>query len=463
MTPSRPALPRRIKIGYGVADLGAALSYGTINTWLLYFLINIAGLSPFRAGLVFVLGRLFDALLDPVMGIFSDRRRNSWGRKPFIRWGAAPLGLAFAALWALASLPLAPGGRFALALLLFLLFSFLFTVVQVPYVALTPELAPDYDERTALSSYRVAFATFASLLAAAAPPWIVLAAARGGDLVTSPPGAWLALGLAFGLLTALPYLVMVATVPEPLRSADGNDGSAPIRLRTEVRSAFRAHGYPTIFALFVTVTVGVMVVSSMLPFYLESALRLEAARQPLVLGLLFGSAIAAFPLWTHLSTRWGKRATLVLSLLLLAGFTLLLVVASPGRSFALLLTLAALAGVSLSAVLLLPWAMLPDVVEFDELATGRRREGLLTALFTFGQKSAGSLGVFANALAAALFGYRPGVVEQAPATVAAIATMVGPVASGLFVLAALIAWRYPITRASHHEVRGALAERTAER
>ena len=181
--PQRP-LPRRIKLGYGVADLGAALSYGAVNTWLLYFLINIAGLSPFRAGLVFVLGRLFDALLDPVMGIVSDRQRVRWGRKPWIRWGALPLGAAFAAMWALATLPLGQGGRFGLALLLFLLFSLLFTVVQVPYVALTPELAPDYDERTSLTSYRVAFATFASLLAAALPP-----AAASWRAAPRPPGS----------------------------------------------------------------------------------------------------------------------------------------------------------------------------------------------------------------------------------------------------------------------------------
>ena len=454
MTVLQARLTRRIKLGYGVADLGAALSYGAVNTWLLYFLINIAGLSPFSAGLVFVLGRLFDALIDPVMGIYSDRRKARWGRLPFIRWGAVPLGLAFAALWALALFPLAPAGRFALALLLFMVFSFLYTVVQVPYMALTPELAPDYDERTSLSSYRAAFATFASLLAVAVPPLIVLAVAGGGDLASSSPLGWLALGGTFGLLTALPYLIMVATVPEPKRSVPAPGSSGPLR---EMRSAFGVHGFPSVFALFVAITVGVMVVSSMLPFYLESALRLPAERQPLVLGLLFGTAIVAFPLWTWVSERLGKRSALVLSLLLLAGFTLTLVWGSPGRGLGFLLTMAALAGASLSAVLLLPLAMLPDVVEFDELSGGRRREGLFYALFTFGQKSAGSLGVFANALAAALFGYRQGVVEQAPATVAAIEAMVGPVAAGVFVLAAVLAWRYPITRASHARARAELA------
>ncbi len=103
------ALSRKIKLGYGVADVGASPSYGAVNTWLLYFLINIAGMTPLLAGLVFVAGRLFDALLDPVMGVYSDRRKQRWERKVFIRWGAVPLGASFALMWAIATLDLSQG------------------------------------------------------------------------------------------------------------------------------------------------------------------------------------------------------------------------------------------------------------------------------------------------------------------------------------------------------------------
>jgi len=113
--------------------------------------------------------------------------------------------------------------------------------------------------------------------------------------------------------------------------------------------------------------------------------------------------------------------------------------------------------VGLAAVMMLPWAMLPDVVEFDALAHGERREGLLYALFTFGQKAAGSLGVFANALAAAWFGYVQGSALQAPETVAGIRLMTGPVAAGIFLVAAAWVWTYPITRERHAAAQAALA------
>lgn len=449
------SLGRREKLGYGVADLGASLSFVTLNTWLLYFLINIAGLEPLLAGIVFVAGRLFDALIDPLMGLFTDRRKHLWGRKPFIRFGAVPLGISFALLW------LVPDGgqgvRFVFALSLLLLFSLLYTVVQVPYMALTPELATGYDERTELTSYRMVFGVLASLVAVAVPPVIVGVFSGGGALASSSPMAWMVMGTLFAAVVAGSYLIMVASVSEPAKSGAE---LAPSGVLAEYKAAFGVHGFPAVFALFVTITVGIMIVNSMLPFFLESALQLSSDQQPVVLGTLFGVAILAFPLWNALSFRLGKRLALSLGLALLSATLVLLVgLARPGGFSTLLFAVTGLAGVGLSAVMMLPWAMLPDVVEFDELASGRRREGLLYALFTFGQKTAGSLGVFSNALAASLFGYQAGVAAQTAETTQAIRLMVGLVAAVVLVIAIFLTWRYPITREAHETAQVQLKRR----
>lgn len=442
-------------MGYGVGDLGASLTFVALNTWLLYYLVNIAHLSPLTAGVVFLLGRAFDAALDPLMGVLSDRLRWTVGRIPFVRWGAPWLGLVFAALWALPGLR--PDHAFALALVLSLLFSLAYTVVQVPYMALTPELAPDYDERTTLSSYRVAFGTMASMLAVAAPPIIVLSFSQDAVLARSAPLGWAAMGVLFGLLTVVAYLIVASAVPEPRRPPPTQ---APASGLDDVRQALRINGYPELLALFVAITVGIMIVNSMLPFYLESALRIPGPQQTPVLGLLFGAAVVSFPLWNALSARIGKRLALTAGLVLLsAGLAALTLAAPAGRVSAVLLALTALSGVGLSAVMLLPWAMLPDVVEFDELATGHRREGVVVALFTFSQKLAGSLGVFANAIAATLFGYVAGAAGQAPGTVLGLRLMTGPAAVAVFIVAIVLTLRFPITRASHRAARDALEAR----
>ncbi|MCA9838867.1 MAG: MFS transporter, partial [Trueperaceae bacterium] len=116
-------LSLREKLGYGSADIGASLSYVAINTWLLYFLINVVGLEPLLAGLVFILGRFVDAVLDPAMGVISDKFKPHLGRKPFIVWGAVPFGLSFALLW------LSPDGSQIIKFLAALAFLTLFSVI----------------------------------------------------------------------------------------------------------------------------------------------------------------------------------------------------------------------------------------------------------------------------------------------------------------------------------------------
>jgi len=450
------SLPLRERVAYGASDMGASLTFVAINTWLLYALVNVAGVPPLWAGAVFVAGRLVDAVTDPIMGLLADRWRERIGRLPFLRWGAVPLGAAFAAVWWAPDL--APAGAVAYALVTFVAFGIAYTVVQVPTMALTPELAPDYDERTALTGWRIGFGVVASMLAVALPPLIVLGVAGGGDLAASGPAGWRVLGVAFGSIAAIAYLITATVVREPRRPAPPA-AAGPVAGWT---TAFRAPGYASVWTLFLLVTLGIMTLNSMLPFYLESALALPGASQTVVLGTLFGTAVLSFPAWGFVSARLGKRGALTLGLLLLAGSVSALVATAPaGIVGPRLLGLTVAAGVGLAAVMMLPWAMLPDVVEFDALAHGRRREGLLYALFTFGQKVAGSLGVFANALAATWFGYVQGSAVQAPATVEGIRLMTGPVSAGLFLLAAAWVWTYPITRERHAEARAALAAREA--
>jgi glycoside/pentoside/hexuronide:cation symporter, GPH family len=449
-------LPLRERVAYGASDMGASLTFVAVNTWLLYALVNVAGVPPLWAGAVFVTGRLVDAVTDPVMGVLADRWRDRIGRLPFLRWGAVPLGAAFAAVWWAPDLSTAAAVAFALVT--FVTFGIAYTIVQVPTMALTPELAPGYDERTALTGWRIGFGVVASMLAVAAPPMIVLAVAGGGELAATGPAGWRVLGIVFGVVAALAYLVTATVVREPRRAP-----AAPATGPTAGwSSAFRAPGFASVWTLFLLVTLGIMTLNSMLPFFLESALRLPGEAQTLVLGTLFGTAVLSFPAWGWLSARLGKRGALTLGLLLLAGAVLALVAtAPPGVVGAHLLTLTVVAGIGLAAVMMLPWAMLPDVVEFDALAHGRRREGLLYALFTFGQKVAGSVGVFANALAASVFGYVQGSALQAPHTVDGIRLMTGPVSAALFLVAAAWVWTYPITRTRHAEAQAALAAREA--
>lgn len=449
------ALTLREKLGYGVADVGASLSYNAINFFFFFFLVNIIGMRPALAGSVLLIGRVFDALTDPLMGLITDRTRSRWGRRmPYIWAGMLPLGASFVLLWLV---PNSATVTFWLAIAALCLHDLFFTLVNVPYVSLTPELAPDYSERTALTSYRVGFSTFASLIASAAPPVIVGLLSGSSNLAATDQRSWVFMSIIFGAIITLSYLLMALNVREPKSK---RRESQPLNPLLETRTAFAIYGYQQILLLFVVVTIGIGIISSMLPFYLGGSLQLSAFQQTLILGTLFISAILSLPLWSALASRMGKRGAFAIGLIVLSFSTFLLVWFAPPGLSAYLLIMTVIAGLGVGAVLLFPWAMLPDVVEFDELETGKRREGLIYAIFTFAQKIAFAIGVFLNGQVQELSGYVPDAAVQSETALLGIKFMVGPVAAVTFALALVLVWRFPITQEKHAAAKARLAARS---
>src|SRR5690606_3191589 len=137
---------------------------------------------------------------DPLMGRLSDRTRWRWGRRrPWFLLGALPFGLSFALLWI--DVPLAAtGARFSYYALIYLLHALAMTVVSVPYLAILPEMALDYDARTSLHTYR-AIGAMLGVFAAVSLRWI--AEGLGGGA-----GGWAAMGVLVGLGLALPWLAV---------------------------------------------------------------------------------------------------------------------------------------------------------------------------------------------------------------------------------------------------------------
>ncbi len=459
-------LPFKLKLSYGIADLGASLAYVTINIFLLKFLVDVVGLNPRLAGLAFLVGRVIDAVTDPLMGIISDKFQSRWGRRmPFIWAGIIPIGLSFALLWILPSLAAFENQMqlFALTCLLLSFHAIAYTIVQVPYLALTPELAPEYSQRTVLSSFRAGFGTFASMIASAGPPLVVALFAVQNDL-----RGWAAMGIIFGGIISLSYLIMALGIQPYAVGASGafregqGGARAPSQLKPQAQtnpsiwqsytSAFAAHGFTTIFMLFVVVTIAFGITSAVLPFYLEHGFGLTGINQTVPMAILFGVAILSLLLWTFISGQLGKRSAFAIGLLILGVALPLLVFLSPyGGLSAQLVGFSSLAGIGLGAAMLFPWAMLPDVADFDEQESGERREGLLYAIFTFGQKLAVALGAFTIGQMLAAVGYVEGASSQTVTAVNGIRFFMGVVAPCVFLAALYFIWRYPITRQAHSD------------
>jgi GPH family glycoside/pentoside/hexuronide:cation symporter len=444
-------LPRRTKLFYGVGDTGFSLTSTIIGVLFAIFLTDVVGLRPGLAAVALFVGRSWDYINDPLIGHLSDRTRSRWGRRrPYLLFGFIPFALAFTLLW------WKPPISSSLGLAIYyagayLLYDAAATLVYMPYFALTPELTLDYDERTALTSYRMAFSILGSLVAFTVPLMLI------GSMRPQNAPRVLMMGALFGAISALPLLLVFFST----RERPGFRAQTQPALKESLRAAI--HNRPFLFAvgIFLLTWTAVDLVQAMLLFFLKYRMNLEA-ESDLIAGTVFVVALLALPFWEWASRHWDKRLAYVAGIAFWAAVQVVLVVISPGWGMTVVLILAALAGIGVGAAHVLPWSIIPDAVEWDELVTGQRHEGMFYSLVTLVQKIASSIALPLALLMLELTGYVPNAPTQAPGAVRGIQVLMGPVPAALLCAGILFALFYPLTRERHAQVRAELATRRAE-
>ena len=176
-----------------------------------------------------------------------------------------------------------------------------------------------------------------------------------------------------------------------------------------------------------------------------------------------GAAIAFIPLWVWVSRVLDKRRAFILGSLSWI-LVLLAIYALPADQLLWAYVLAALSGSGIATAYVLPWAMVPDVVEHDQLQSGQRREGSYYAFASFFQKLATGAALWGMGMALSLTGYITPQTSgplpvQPPEAVDAIRIFIGPIPTVLLILAVIFAWGFPITRESHQETLRSLSEK----
>jgi GPH family glycoside/pentoside/hexuronide:cation symporter len=441
-------LSRRTKLIYGAGDIGFSLTGTIIGVLFAIFLTDVVGLKPGLAAAALFVGRTWDYVNDPLIGYLSDRTRSRWGRRrPFLLFGFIPYALAFTLLWWKPPIH-ATFGLVLYYTAAYLLYDAAATFAYMPYYALTPELTQDYDERTALTSYRMAFSILGGLVAFTVPLMIIR------TMRPENAGRVLTMGALFGAISALPLLLVFLNT----RERPEFQSEAQPALKESLRAAVRNRPFLFAAGIFLLTWTTMDLVQGMLLFFLKYRMELEA-QSDLIAGTIFIAALLALPLWVWTSRHWDKRIAYSAGVAFWAAVMIVLVVVSPTWGLPVVLILAALAGIGVGAAHVLPWSIIPDAVEWDELATGQRHEGMFYSLVTLMQKVASSISIPLALLMLDLTGYVPNAPVQPPATVRGIQVLMGPVPAVLLCAGILFALLYPLGRERHAQVRAELAIR----
>ncbi|MFL7813479.1 MAG: MFS transporter [Anaerolineales bacterium] len=443
-------LPTARKLMYGAGDIGFSLTSTIMGVYFLIFMTDVVGLRPAIAGIPILVGKVWDFVNDPIFGYISDRTRTRWGRRrPFLLFGALPLALTFTMLW------YRPPFESTTALvayysIAYLIFEASATMLYMPYFALTPELTSDYDERTSLTSYRMFFSILGSLLAFTLPLIIV-----GSFSPENAPRVML-MGGIFGLVSALP---MILTFFGTKEREDLVDLEKPT-LWESVKSVWKNIPFRYGLGIFLTTWVSVDILQSSLLFYIKYVVQRES-QNDIIMATIFVVAMFALPIWNWVSQRWSKRFAYMYGIAFWAVVQLVLVMMTPATPLRLILILCAMAGIGVAAAHVLPWAILPDAIEWYEHQTGERHEGMFYSVTTLARKITSAVSVPLIGPILELTGYQPNVAQQSAEAVRGIKMVIGPIPAILLGLGIFIAYKYPLDRAQFLEIIEDLKNRKA--
>jgi GPH family glycoside/pentoside/hexuronide:cation symporter len=436
-----------IKLAYGFGDIGSNIFIVTSGFFLLFFLTNVLGINPALAGMALLFPKLWDVVSDPIMGAMSDRTRSRWGRRrPYLLYGALPFGLTFFLMF------IDPGyaSETARALhvgLVFALGCTAFTVVNVPYSSMVAEMSDDYNERMSITSYRMIGSSVGVLLAGGLAMPLVEAGGGGAE-------GFRFMGLLFGAAIALITIVSFLGT-RGARFLPTSDTMPPVK--EQVRIAFKNYPFLMLIASYMLQSVAMGVLMAGLIYYVKHVMNLPETFMGVIFPILFVTAIVFIPLWVLAGKKFGKIRSYRVGLALIAIMLASTFFTKPSQ-LNLFYVQMFLLGIGFSSFQLFPFSMLPDTIEYDEMKSGLRREGIFSGVWASGQKMAYSVGPAIVGFALALSGFT--ATGPQPDSVSFGIRLVFCLFPALAIFLSFIPFgRYELTEEKFEEIKGLIAEK----
>ncbi len=441
----------KTRLAYALPAFALAIIGIPVYVYIPKFYTDVVGIDIAMVGALLFGVRLFDAVTDPFMGTLSDRTRSRFGRRrPYIVVGSILVAGALIFLFNPPQTSVA-WSTVWFAFWIYALFLF-WTLVTIPYESLGPEITYDYNARTALFAWRDGF-LIAGTLAAAASPALVQAIFQTGDDATGQRSQffWISMIYAPLVVGMCGWCVKVVREREHVPSV-----AAAVGWR-DLRTVFANRPFMILLAAYTISAIGSNLPATLILYYVQYVLGSKQA--DLFLLLYFATGILLLPAWVRLARRFGRKETWIASMAVNTGAFMGVFFLGPGDT-AIYAVLVVVSGIGFGATLALPSAIQADVIDYDELKTGRRREGQYIGLWSIAKKMAAAVGVGVGLAVLGAVGYTPNAV-QTDAVQLTLRVLYALVPSVCNLLAIAIAVYYPISGKIHGRIRAAISRRQA--
>ncbi|MDV3456103.1 glycoside-pentoside-hexuronide (GPH):cation symporter [Sphingomonas sp. HF-S4] len=383
-------------IGWGMGTLAVAALFNSVNVLLLRYLVDHVGIGAALAGTLVAGSKLYDAVIDPIVGSASDRTRSKHGRRrPFVLAGGVMLAIAALLLFNV------PGGFDGTAAVIYvgialLFYSTAYAVFSVPYMAMPAEMTTDYHERSRLISFRVYAVGAASLVATFVGPLLI---ARGGGGQSGHT--------MMSLFVATLAIVGTVYCFRATRDAPFHYGSEHVRLGIVEKIRQLAGNTPFMLLLVIKMLqlTALAVTQAATPFLFKQVLGFSDTMLGLYFLVFYVSMMLSQQVWMRFGRTMGKRKIYLISTALYALMYLSWYFVVSGEPVYLTFLRAIGLGATAGAVLLFGQSLLPDTMEWDYRRTGLRREGVLSAVYTIVEKLAFAVGAALTGILLGASGY----------------------------------------------------------
>jgi glycoside/pentoside/hexuronide:cation symporter, GPH family len=483
----------REKVGYSLGDASANFVFQILMFFSFTFYVDVFGMTAAAAGSMFLIGRLFDAITDPAMGIIADRTTTRWGKfRPWLVWSAGPFAFIF---WlAFTSPDFAAESKTTYAFIMYFLLMAIYTVNNVPYCALNGVMTGDVNERTSLSTYRFVAAMGAGLIVQGLT-WPLVAKLGDGD----DARGWSLTIAIFAVISFVFFFITFFSVKERVRP----DPNQKTSVKRDMVDCFTNKPWVLLFTatliIFIVLAMRGGAMTLFTQYYVdqnalyafisyfgvvvESDVEMTLWQKWLnIFGFIINEertnvhnvgfglfamicnavTILGVILSKPLSSLLGKRAVFAGSMLATALSTAWLYFL-PADNVRLQFTQGLVWSASYGPSIPLLWSMIADAADFSEWKTGRRATGFAYAGVVFALKAGLGLGGFIGAWVLGMYGFEGGGTEVTGEALLGIRVTAGLIPAGLFVLAGIVMAFYPISKEFNLKVADELAQRREAR
>jgi GPH family glycoside/pentoside/hexuronide:cation symporter len=425
-------------LGFGICDLGGNLFFTALGFWCLVYLTDTVGLSAALAGLAIMIGKFWDAVSDPLMGFLSDRTRSRWGRRrPYLLFGAIPLLLT---MWLFFTNPHIQNQVFLTfwAIVTLILLNTAYTVVNIPYSSLTPDLTSDYHERTTLNGYRFGCAAIGTMLGAAAVQPIV-------SSFSTRSAGFSAVGIILGAVMAITALITFFSTKERVVEEMPKE-----KFLKSYLAVFKNKPYLILVLVYALNIVGLNFLQGILVYYTKYIYMREDVTS-LAMLILLVVAIICIPVSVLVSKKIGKKRTYQICFAVLSSACMIIFFFGHLLGVNFFLGFMVYAGIGLGFGYAIPFSMVPDAIDFGKAHGGGRNEGTYYGMWTFVSKSGQALSIFLSGLILAWGGYSANAIQTAE-TQFAIRLIIGPLPALVLIGGMILLNFFPIDEKMYNEM-----------